>query len=62
MSEIFPDQIQKFNNNFSFFVQIACPRLSIDWGTFFHKPMLNSYEFFSWVRGTFSKKGKFIII
>ena len=25
-------------------VQIACPRLSIDWGYAFSKPLLNSYE------------------
>lgn len=26
-------------------VQIACPRLSVDWGHFFDRPMLTSYEF-----------------
>lgn len=26
-------------------VQIACPRLSIDWGGFFESPLLNPYEF-----------------
>lgn len=26
------------------FVQIACPRLSIDWSGNFAKPILNSYE------------------
>lgn len=26
-------------------VQVACPRLSIDWGGFFKKPLLNTYEF-----------------
>jgi len=25
-------------------VQVACPRLSVDWGHHFHKPLLNSYE------------------
>lgn len=25
-------------------VQIACPRLSIDWGEFFEKPLLTPYE------------------
>ena len=25
-------------------VQVACPRLSIDWGTFFRKPLLTPYE------------------
>jgi 2-(3-amino-3-carboxypropyl)histidine synthase len=52
----------KFEDSFSFFVQIACPRLSIDWGTVFKKPLLNSYEFFSWVRGHFSTKGSFLIL
>ena len=26
------------------FVQICCPRLSIDWGSYFSKPVLTSYE------------------
>lgn len=26
-------------------VQIACPRLSIDWGAAFNKPILTPYEF-----------------
>ena len=26
------------------FFQIACPRLSIDWGTAFNKPLLTPYE------------------
>jgi len=25
-------------------VQIACPRLSVDWGHFFTKPLLTPYE------------------
>ncbi len=25
-------------------VQIACPRLSVDWGHFFDRPVLTSYE------------------
>jgi len=25
-------------------IQLACPRLSIDWGYSFSKPLLNSYE------------------
>ena len=27
-------------------VQIACPRLSVDWGSAFNKPLLNPYEAF----------------
>lgn len=26
------------------FVQVACPRLSIDWGYAFNKPLLSPYE------------------
>lgn len=26
-------------------VQVACPRLSIDWGSFFEQPLLNPYEY-----------------
>jgi 2-(3-amino-3-carboxypropyl)histidine synthase len=25
-------------------IQVACPRLSIDWGHFFEKPLLTPYE------------------
>lgn len=25
-------------------VQVACPRLSVDWGHFFDRPVLTSYE------------------
>ena len=44
-----------------FFVQLACPRLSIDWGLFFTKPLLTSYEFYvllekvEWKNGSFKK-------
>lgn len=30
--------------SFSSWVQVACPRLSIDWGYAFHTPLLSSYE------------------
>lgn len=43
LSEIFPDKIAMFND-IDAFVQIACPRLSIDWGTAFQKPFLTPYE------------------
>ncbi len=29
---------------FPIFFQVACPRLSIDWGTEFEKPLLTPYE------------------
>lgn len=53
ISEIFPDQLKLFANELDLFVQIACPRLSIDWGLNFHKPLLNPYEFFCWIDGIF---------
>ena len=35
-SQLFPD--------IDAWIQVACPRLSIDWGYAFTKPLLNSYE------------------
>ncbi|EDV21578.1 uncharacterized protein TRIADDRAFT_3141, partial [Trichoplax adhaerens] len=43
MSEIFPDKLQLFQN-VDVWIQVACPRLSIDWGTAFKKPLLTPYE------------------
>jgi len=43
LSEIFPKKIDLFTE-LQAFVQIACPRLSIDWGTAFSKPFLTPYE------------------
>jgi 2-(3-amino-3-carboxypropyl)histidine synthase len=43
LSEIFPTKIELFRD-VDAFVQIACPRLSIDWGTAFSKPLLTPYE------------------
>lgn len=43
LSEIFPDKLKLFEN-IDAFVQIACPRLSIDWGTAFPQPLLTPYE------------------
>lgn len=62
VSEIFPQQLQIFKENFDIFVQIACPRLSIDWGTHFHKPILNPYEFFCWIKQDFPKNSNIISI
>ncbi|GBP70064.1 2-(3-amino-3-carboxypropyl)histidine synthase subunit 1 [Eumeta japonica] len=42
LSEIFPSKLALFN--LDAFVQVACPRLSIDWGTAFPKPLLTPYE------------------
>lgn len=43
LSEIFPTKLELFQN-IDAFVQIACPRLSIDWGTAFNKPLLTPFE------------------
>ncbi|XP_013145150.1 PREDICTED: diphthamide biosynthesis protein 1 [Papilio polytes] len=43
LSEIFPSKLAMFD--LEAFVQVACPRLSIDWGTAFPKPLLTPYEF-----------------
>lgn len=43
LSEIFPQKLELFEN-IDAFVQVACPRLSIDWGSAFKKPLLSPYE------------------
>lgn len=43
LSEIFPKKLELFKD-IEAFVQVACPRLSIDWGTSFAKPLLTPYE------------------
>lgn len=43
LSEIFPKKLDMFKH-VDIWVQIACPRLSIDWGHFFTKPVLSPYE------------------
>lgn len=43
LSEIFPQKLAKFDK-IDVFVQVACPRLSIDWGYAFPKPLLTPYE------------------
>ncbi|XP_005107942.1 2-(3-amino-3-carboxypropyl)histidine synthase subunit 1 [Aplysia californica] len=43
LSEIFPDKL-KLMSDVDAWVQIACPRLSIDWGAAFSKPLLSPYE------------------
>ena len=45
LSEMFPAKLDLFKD-VDAWVQIACPRLSIDWGYAFEKPLLNSYEGF----------------
>ncbi|DAZ97041.1 TPA: LOW QUALITY PROTEIN: hypothetical protein N0F65_012910 [Lagenidium giganteum] len=43
LSEIFPDKLAMFKD-VDAWIQIACPRLSIDWGYAFTKPLLSPYE------------------
>lgn len=43
LSEIFPEKLKLFED-IDVWVQIACPRLSIDWGSAFDKPLLTPYE------------------
>lgn len=43
LSEVFPSKLELFKD-IDAFVQVACPRLSIDWGTAFPKPLLTPFE------------------
>lgn len=43
LSEIFPEKLKLFDG-VDAWVQVACPRLSIDWGSAFPKPLLTPYE------------------
>uniref|UniRef100_A0A8R1EJF6 2-(3-amino-3-carboxypropyl)histidine synthase subunit 1 n=1 Tax=Caenorhabditis japonica TaxID=281687 RepID=A0A8R1EJF6_CAEJA len=43
LSEIFPEKLAMFPE-VDCWVQVACPRLSIDWGTQFTKPLLYPFE------------------
>ncbi|VDK48370.1 unnamed protein product [Anisakis simplex] len=43
LSEIFPEKLALFDD-IDCWVQVACPRLSIDWGSAFAKPLLTPYE------------------
>lgn len=46
LSEISVPKLQKFKK-VDAWIQIACPRLSVDWGHYFDKPLLNTYEAFA---------------
>lgn len=43
LSEIFPEKLALFNT-VDAWIQVSCPRLSIDWGYAFNKPLLSPYE------------------
>ena len=44
LSELSPAKLSLMDDYISTFVQTSCPRLSIDWGYAFSKPLLNPYE------------------
>ena len=43
LSEVFPAKLAAFEH-VEAWVQVCCPRLSIDWGHHFRAPLLSSYE------------------
>lgn len=44
LSEVTPVKVAALSAGVDAWVQVACPRLSIDWGEEFGKPTLNPYE------------------
>ncbi|CCU99415.1 unnamed protein product [Malassezia sympodialis ATCC 42132] len=44
LSELSPQKAELFGSHLSVLVQTSCPRLSIDWGSAFPKPLLSPYE------------------
>lgn len=44
ISEISPARVALFEDSVDAWIQIACPRLSIDWGDAFAKPLLTPFE------------------
>lgn len=44
LSELSPAKLALFGSHLSAFIQTSCPRLSIDWGSAFPKPLLSPYE------------------
>ncbi|PIN17868.1 Diphthamide biosynthesis protein [Handroanthus impetiginosus] len=44
ISELSPVKIELFEDAVDAWIQIACPRLSIDWGDAFKKPLLTAFE------------------
>lgn len=46
LSEISVEKLSYLESQVDAWIQIACPRLSIDWGTYFSKPLLSPYEAF----------------
>ncbi|CDJ56026.1 putative diphthamide synthesis domain-containing protein [Eimeria maxima] len=46
INEFTPNKLKTLNTQLDAFVQIGCPRLSIDWGESFDAPLLSPYEAF----------------
>ena len=44
LSELSPAKLKLFDPHLSTFIQTSCPRLSIDWGYAFDRPLLSPYE------------------
>lgn len=44
LSELSPAKLALFDPHLAAFVQTSCPRLSIDWGYAFQRPLLSPYE------------------
>lgn len=44
LSELSPQKLKLFGPSLDVFVQTSCPRLSIDWGDAFDRPLLSPYE------------------
>lgn len=44
LSEITPQKLALMSRDVGVWVQVACPRLSIDWGYAFERPLLSPYE------------------
>lgn len=44
MSELSPARIMLFGESIDAWIQVACPRLSIDWGDAYAKPLLTPFE------------------
>jgi 2-(3-amino-3-carboxypropyl)histidine synthase len=44
LSEVTPQKLALMSQDIGVWVQIACPRLSIDWGYAFERPLLSPYE------------------
>lgn len=44
LSEISQDRLNHLDKSVDCYIQVACPRLSIDWGHLFKKPVLSPFE------------------